>query len=133
MKFYFDENFAPVIAHSLKSLEDTRQDNIEVLNISDAFGPGSKDEIWIPEVARNNGVVITQDLNIHRSRQQRDLYRQYKLGVIFIKPPSKNPYTFWDLVEQVFINWKEIKIISEREKKPFAFILRPRSKHIEPL
>jgi hypothetical protein len=38
-------------------------------------------------VASKHGVVLTQDLNIHRTRAQWDLCRMNKIGVFFFKPP----------------------------------------------
>jgi len=94
MKFYVDENITPNIAQALAILQNPRSnEGIEVFTIKDKFGKGTPDEEWIPKVAAEDGIVITQDLNIHRVRQQRELYRQYGLGVVFFKPPKKGTNT----------------------------------------
>jgi len=79
MKFFFDENFAPPIARALNVLETHSDD--EVLNIIDVFDRGVADEEWIPFVGEEDGIIITQDYNIHRIRQQRELYIKYQLGL----------------------------------------------------
>lgn len=89
MKFYFDENITPQIARALAILQEPRPENVEVFTIKDAFRQGTPDEEWIPKAAADDGIVITQDFNIQRTQHQRELYRQYGLGVIFLKPPKK--------------------------------------------
>jgi hypothetical protein len=42
--------------------------NSPVHSIIDEFGKGAPDEEWIPGIASEHGCVITQDLNINRSR-----------------------------------------------------------------
>jgi len=134
MIFFFDENFPPAIAKALNILQAQKpEEKIEVLNISDEYGKGIADEDWIPKVGKRNGIVVTQDLNIQRTRQQRDLYRQHNLAVVFIKPPSKKGYTYWEQVKEIFSNWDIIKAEIKKAKKPCAFIIRPRSSKIETL
>jgi len=133
MKFYIDENIAPQIGRALSILQKPLPEKVEVLTIRDEYGKGASDEEWIPEVGKENGIVITQDLNIQRIKQQRDLYRKYKLGVVFLKPPSKNGFSYWDMVTKIIESWPFIKKIAKKEKKPFAYVIRSRSKRLEPL
>lgn len=134
MKFYFDENITPQIARALAILQEPRQqENVEVFTIRDAFGKGAPDEEWIPQVASEDGIVVTQDMNIHRTRHQRELYRQHGLGVVFFKPPSKSGYSYWEMIEKLIEAWPQIKKIGKMERKPFAFIIKPRSKKVERL
>ncbi|HKJ30902.1 MAG TPA: hypothetical protein VKA34_03700 [Balneolales bacterium] len=133
MKFYIDENIAPQIGRALSILQKPLPEKVEVLTIRDEYGKGASDEEWIPEVGKENGIVITQDLNIQRIKQQRDLYRKYKLGVVFLKPPSKNGFSYWDMVTKIIESWPFIKKIAKKEKKPFAYVIRSRSKRLESL
>jgi len=127
MKFYVDENITPNIAQALAILQNPRIDeNVEVLTILEEFGQGTPDEEWIPKVAAEDGIVITQDLNIHRVRQQRFLYKQHGLGVVFFKPPKKG-YQYWDLVEFYIKRWKVVKEEVKKLKKPFGLVVTPRS------
>jgi len=127
MKFFVDENITPNIAQALAILQNPRSnEGIEVFTIKDKFGKGTPDKEWIPKVAAEDGIVITQDLNIHRVRQQRELYRQYGLGVVFFKPPKKG-YQYWDLVEFYIKRWKVVKEEVKKLNKPFALVITPRS------
>ncbi|MDZ7717758.1 MAG: hypothetical protein U5K72_02920 [Balneolaceae bacterium] len=101
MKFYFDENITPQIAKALAILQEPRPVNVEYLLSKTLLGQGTPDEEWIPKVAEEDGVVITQDFNIQRTRHQRELYRQYGLGVVFLKPPKKSRFGYWDIVNKL--------------------------------
>ena len=48
-------------------------------------------------------------------------------------PPSKKGYTYWEIVEKIIASWREIKNVASREEKPFAYIIKPRSKRLEDL
>lgn len=133
MRFYFDENISPNIAEALAILQNPRIDEkIKVSTIRDEFGPGTPDEVWIPKVAENDGIVITQDFNIQRARHQRELYKKHGLGVVFFRPPKKG-YKYWDLVKFIINRWDNVKMSVEKSNKPFALIVSPRSSKIERL
>jgi len=134
MKIYFDENIPPQTATALNILQGPLiHENVEVKNISDVFGRGARDETWIVKIAHEDGIVITQDLNIQHTRHQRELYRKFKMGVIFLKPPSKKGYKYWEMVKKIIKAWSDIKEVAGKTKRPFAYIIRPRSKRIEEL
>lgn len=127
-KIYIDENFSPYLAEGFdvfqKHLNSNERIQFEVLSIKKVFGKGAKDEDWIPEVGKQGGVVITQDLHIHTTRHQNELYKRHNLGVFFFKPPSKG-YSFWEMVEKLVKYWPEIKKKSA-DKKPFAYRITPK-------
>lgn len=133
MKIYFDENFPYQIARALTILEEPSQEVVTVMNVSEEFGRGAPDEDWIPKVGKENGIIITQDLNIHHTRQQRELYRKHNLGVVFLKPPSKSGYLYWQMVNKILLSWAAIKNLAMKKERPFAFVLRSRSSKLEEL
>jgi PIN like domain len=129
MKIFIDEYLSPFLARGIHILETHLDDGFEVLSIKDVFGrddgKGVKDEEWIPQVGKVGGVVITQDKNIHRKKLQKDLFQKHGIGMFFISPPKKG-YTYWQMVEILIKEWKDIKEKCST-KKPFSFIHRPRS------
>jgi hypothetical protein len=138
MKIYFDENTFPQLAYGLQKLQEplnrAEQEPVEVLYLSDVFGKGAKDEDWIPELGKAGDVVITHDLNIHRTRSQRELFMEHGLGVFFFSPPSKTGFGYWDLVQQVVKRWDEIKkLSSSKAKRPFAYRYTSKSSKAEPI
>lgn len=131
IKIYIDENMSPHLADGLNILEKPNDEGFEILSIEKVFGKGAKDNDWIPIVGNENGVVITQDLNIHRTRALKELYINSGIGVFFFAPPSKIGYKYWEMVEQIIYRWIEMKHHSKRDKKPFAYRCTCRSSKFE--
>ncbi len=121
MKIYIDENLSPHIAKGLDILEKPLGEGFEVLSIGEIFGRGAKDEDWLPQIGQENGVVITQDLNIQRSRQQRELYKKHNVGVFFLSAPSRNGFSYWEMVAHIVNRWQDIKKKSRKSLRPFAY------------
>ena len=134
MKIFFDENFSPHLAEGLAAFQEGRKrEEIEVLHCKEKFGRGAKDEDWLPQAARMHGVVITQDLNIHRTRSQWEICEQYKIGIFFFRPPKKSPYTYWEWIREVVKHWEAIKALGKSTPRPFAFEITPRSSEPKPM
>lgn len=131
-KIYIDENLPKQLAKGLNELQQPMNHRdgleIEVLSIKEVFGQGVKDEDWIPEVGKENGIVITQDFRIQTQRHQKELYLNSGVGILFINPPSKVGYPYWDMVKQLVNRWEEIKSIVKKNQPPFAFRCTPRTK-----
>jgi len=123
MRIYFDENFSPALIEGLRRIQDGRlRDDIIVCSVIEEFGRGAPDETWIPGIASRHGVVITQDININRTRAQWELCRTNKIGVFFIKPPKKG-WAYWDIVRLVIRWWSEISRLSKEAERPFGFYI----------
>ncbi|MCE7068150.1 hypothetical protein [Dyadobacter sp. CY326] len=131
-RIYIDENISPHIAAGLDILEKPLGSNFEVVSIITVFGKGALDEDWLPKIGAERAVVITQDLNIHRTKSQRRLFEEHQVGVFFLSPPSKNGYQYWEMVEQIIRRWQEIKKLC-KEQRPFAFRCTSRSNNFERL
>lgn len=127
IKLFIDENMSPYLAHGLYHLEKGNGNEIEVLSLKEAFGTGAQDEDWIPKVGAMGGIVITQDYNIFKKKQQRELYEKAGVGLFFIKPPSSTGYKYWEMVQQIVNRWPEIKKLI-RTGRPFAFSCTTKSK-----
>ncbi|OMQ08812.1 hypothetical protein [[Flexibacter] sp. ATCC 35103] len=123
VNIYIDENFSHFLANGFdvfqQHLNSKEKIQIKILSIKKVFGAGAKDEVWIPLVGKENGIVITQDLKIQTTRHQNELYKMHGLGVFFFKPPS-NGYSFWEMVEQLVKRLPEIKKKAENNR-PFAY------------
>jgi len=119
---YLDENFPKQLAHGLNILQQPQgaKENldIQVLSIKDVFGQGTPDETWIPVVGSEKAVVITQDLNIQRTRHQRELYQKHGVGMFFF---AIRDLPYWEIVKIVVNKWEEAKGIIKHERTPFAY------------
>ena len=124
-KIYIDENMPSQLAHGLHTLQQPQNNKdgfeIEVLSIKDVFGQGALDEDWIPKVGAENGIVITQDFRIQSQKHQRELYIENGVGILFLNPPSKSGFSYWDMVKKLINEWDDIKKIVRKNKTPFAF------------
>lgn len=124
-KIYIDENLPRQLALGLHELQQPQNKRdgfeIEVLSIKDVFGEGELDQDWIPKVGKENGIVITQDFHIQTRRHEKELYREHGIGILFINPPSKGGFAYWEMVKQLVNRWDEIKQIIRKTNTPFAF------------
>ena len=114
MKIFFDENFSEYLARGFPEFQKGRKiEGVDVHHVVESFGRGTEDNACIPQIAQMHGVVITQDLNIYRTRYLFQLCLKYKLGVFFFKPPKKKSYKYWEWIEQVLRRWALIKDYSK--------------------
>lgn len=139
MIIYIDENLPPVVAEALHKLQEPLnvknklRDPIQVKSIKSVFGQGALDEDWIPKLDKNRDCVITQDYNIKRIHHQRELYEAQGLGMIYLRPPSKTGFDYWQQVTLIIKHWEEITKKASREKRPFSFKVNPRSSKLDKL
>jgi len=137
MIIYVDENMPPVFAKGFQILQTPLssklqlKEKVTVKSIKIEFGEGIEDEDWIPQLEGQKACVITQDYNIQRIRHQRALCEEYKLGMIYFRPPSKTGFSYWDMVSLMVKHWPEILKKADREKQPFAFKITSRSSKLE--
>lgn len=137
MTIYVDENMPPVFAEGFQKLQAPLfyklklPQAVEVKSIKIEFGQGVADEDWIPQLKGQQACVITQDYNIHRIRNQRALCEQYELGLIYLRPPSKSGFGYWEIVAKLVQHWEEILEVASYETRPFAYQITPRSKKLE--
>src|SRR4030067_2179966 len=124
MKIVFDENFSIYLARGISDLQcGINGEYIEVSHVVDKFGKGKKDEEWIPEVAKEKGIIITQDTKIARMRSLWEMCKSSDLGIFFIKIPRS--YKYWDLVQLIIKKWSSIKDRIKVNRKPFAYTVTP--------
>jgi len=131
MIIYLDENLPPSLAKGFDILQSPQNfklnKKIEVKSISDEFGRGCLDEEWIPLAGKNESCIITQDYNLKRIAHQKELCDKFGLGMIYLRPPSKTGYSYWEMVGVLHKNWDEICKIVLSQKRPFAYEIRTRS------
>ena len=137
MIIYIDENLAPVLAEGfniLQAPENIRlrlKDPIEVRSIKREFGEGAQDEDWIPIAGKKGACVITQDYNINRIKHQKALCEKYNLGMFYFRPPSKNGFSYWDMLKLLVKHWPEITKVVSKKKRPFSYKITARSSNLE--
>lgn len=125
MKIYVDENISPYLARGFHELQvpinKKNSTSFDVLSIESAFGKGARDEDWIPLVGNEGACVITQDLNIQHTRHQRELCEQFGVGMFFLSAPSKNGFSYWDMVKLMTKVWPDLLSKADSKKLPFTY------------
>jgi hypothetical protein len=119
-----DENLSEHFADGLNAIQRPMDNGIEVVSMAVTFGKVTKDEDWIPAWGQQNGVFLTNDLNITKTRQQAALLKQYDMGAFFLKPPKKISY--WERVTIIMKHWPEIARIITTERPPYAYQITPK-------
>tara|TARA_B100000614_G_C14260105_1_gene374680 strand:+ start:82 stop:537 length:456 start_codon:yes stop_codon:yes gene_type:complete len=124
IKIFFDENTSPYLAKAFKILQKRRNikfnESFSIHHTQTLFEKGIEDENWIEEIGKENGVAITYDTNIHKSRIQRELYLEKGVGIFFMKRPISKGPDFWEQVKFLVANWEVILSIS-KGNKPFSY------------
>ncbi|MBK6901441.1 MAG: hypothetical protein IPH04_01150 [Saprospirales bacterium] len=137
MIIYVDENMPSVLAQGFDILQEPMnhklKEPVRVKSIKEVFGAGTQDEDWIPKAGEEGACVITQDLNIRRSKHQRALCEQHGLGMFYFHPPSKTGFAYWDMLKLMVKHWEEITRIATREDRPFSFKITARGQGVEPM
>jgi hypothetical protein len=130
-QIYLDENLSEYVAEALNSLNKGYFKDMVVFSTKTRMGKGVPDEDIIPVIGQVNGVYITKDLNIHKTRLQYQLCEQYNLAVFFLKLP-KGWDKHWEIVKLLINSWEEMYQKIKTEKRPFGYEvpLRGRMKKI---
>lgn len=125
MIIYIDENMSPYLARGFNILQAPLnlklKEPIDVRSIKDDYGQGAQDEEWIPLAGEKGACIITQDYNIKRIKHQQALCEEYKLGMFYFRSPSKNGFSYWDMLVLLIKHWQNINKIAITEKRPFAY------------
>jgi len=127
MEIFLDENLSEYVADALNSLNKGYFSDVQVYSTKIKFNRGVPDEELIPKVGNRNGILITQDITIHRTKLQYHLCSKYNLGLFFLTLP-KNQARHWEIVKLLINNWEEVISKSESDRKPFAYRIRVRGK-----
>ena len=117
---FLDENLSEYVADALNSLNKGYFNDVIVHSTKIKFGKGQPDEVIIPSIGSQNAILITKDLNIHKTRLQYQLCEHYKIGIFFLKM-QKGLDKHWEIVKLLINSWEEILKKMTKEKRPFGY------------
>lgn len=120
IEIYIDENLSEYVADALNSLNKGYFVDVFVHSTKIKFGKGQSDEVIIPSIGGTEGILITKDINIHKTRFQYQLCEQYNLGVFFLKM-QKGLDKHWEIIKLLINSWEEIIEKIQKERKPFGY------------
>jgi hypothetical protein len=127
IEIFLDENLSEYVADALNSLNKGYFRDVNVYSTKVRFGKGVPDEQIIPVIGKAKGILITKDVNIHRTKMQYQLCQHYNLGIIFLKPVAGLD-THWEIVKMLINNWQQIINVIRKEKLPFGYEIPTRGK-----
>ncbi len=123
INIYLDENLSEYVAQALNFLNKGYFREIQVFSTKEKFGKGAADEVIIPIVGKEGAILITRDFNIHKTRFQFELCKQYKIGIFFLTlPKSQNKH--WEMVKILIAKWEDVIEKINSDRKPFAYRIR---------
>jgi predicted nuclease of predicted toxin-antitoxin system len=125
VKFFFDNCVSPKLARAINELDS----DAEIIHLKDKFPENTEDPVWLKYVGENDYFVITADKKIKKRVAEKEIYKDFKVGVFVIKITSGKGIL--DITIQLLKNWEAMKEIAQREKKPFMFKVPDRGKKIE--
>ena len=127
IEIYIDENLSEYVADALNSLNKGHFKDVIVYSTKIKLGKGQPDEVIIPFIGTSNGILITKDLNIHKTRLQYQLCKEYKIGIFFLKM-QKGMDKHWEIIKLLINSWEEILDKIVKDKRPFGYEIPVRGK-----
>lgn len=118
-----DENLSEYLANGIDSIQRPLDNGIIVVSMAAKFGKGAKDEDWIPKWGAMDGIFLTQDINITRTKHLAKLLKDHQLRAFFLKVPNKTSY--WERVRVLVKHWPEIVDIVKGKRKPYSYLVTP--------
>jgi hypothetical protein len=117
VKVFFDEDTGASIGRALRAID------IDAAVVGrakrDRVRPGTPDEIWLPWAASEGRLVLSRNVRMLQSEQQRQMIVAHKLGVVFL-PQHVAPLPLLSLILK---RWAWLELLFASETRPFAFSL----------
>lgn len=101
MTFFLD-NCVPIKVGKILRAADQ-----DVIILRERYPPDTPDEVWMPLVAREGWIVISDDNYIRRNPAQRQLLKELHLRVVFLPGPFAM-LSIWQQVERIGNWWPKI-------------------------
>ena len=127
MNLVFDEGFSPRLSTALRELEQGHDEGVVVKHITEVVERGTPDEEWIPKIASIHGIIISQDLNIAKTKALNSICDKHNLSLILFKQPKKRSHSYWEWVEVVISKWRTLKDRIKWERKRFILEITDRT------
>jgi len=83
VKFLFDNNLAPKLAHGLNEMVEPHH---RIFHLKDKFPGNTKDEVWMKSLAaEDDWVIVTADVRISRNPHEVRAWKEAAHTVFFLK------------------------------------------------
>ena len=108
MKFFFDNNLSPFLAHGLRELSGADSNVREVIHLSDRCARNAPDLTWIGELSGDGPWYI---ISIDRFKKQHGVEREAmrRAGhTIFVLDPQWAAQKYWAQAERLVKWWPQL-------------------------
>lgn len=123
MHFLFDENVPHRFVEGLKHIEFSNRKSCiqaEVSHPKLLDKAGISDAEIIALAGQLKAIIITFDGDFKSIKSYYQLYKQFKVGVVFFKL-SKKDSNYWGIVKLLINKWEDIKLTLKEKVPPYAF------------
>lgn len=113
MKFFFDNNLSPHLAHAIRELSKLTPSVENVIHLSDRFPRDAKDLRWIVELGQDEQWYI---ISIDRFKKQHGAEREAirRAGhTVFVLDAQWSMQGFWAQSERLVKRWPQVVAYAE--------------------
>jgi hypothetical protein len=129
VKFFFDNNLAPKLAHGLNEMVEPQH---RIFHLKDKFPGNTEDEVWMKSLAsEDEWIIVTADVRISRNPHEVRAWKQAGHTVFFLKP-GWTDLTFWAQANKFTRCFPQIIDEALKADRGAAFIVTVNGK-VEPL
>jgi len=109
LKIFFDNNLPPSLAHGLKALCGNDPKISDVIHLRDRFSGDTKDLVWIPALAREEGpwYVVSIDKFKKDHRAERQAISRAGLTV-YVLDSQWSGQSYWNKAARLVLWWPTI-------------------------
>lgn len=120
MKFFFDNNLSPHLAHAIRELCKVESSITEVIHLRDRFSANTKDQDWIAALSQSGPwVVISQD-SLRKNDLEREALRKSGL-IVFVLHRQWSQQQHWAKAQNLVKWWPAIIDQSQKIKGGASF------------
>lgn len=120
MKFFFDNNLAPKLAHGLNQMVEPEH---HVVHLKDNFPGNAEDIVWMRALAKElDLVIVTADIRISRNPHEVQAWREAGHTIFFLKP-GWTDLAFWEQANKFTRCFPALIKEAERAERGSAFIV----------
>lgn len=101
-----------------------------VVHLTQLFSPDEEDEVWLQHAGKEGMALITRDERIRYRPNELAALRDNNVGAFFLGGKNRSRC---ELIQQLVRNWPQIKETARKERRPFAFRVRPTGRKMDPI
>ena len=107
MKFFFDNNLSPHMAHAIRELSRVERDVNEVIHLRDRFEANAPDTEWITALGDDGPWCILSSDRFKSHDAEREALRRHG-HTVFVLDKHWGTHQFWLQAERIVRWWPQI-------------------------